>query len=176
MDFFYDWVEGWATVGAFLYFLTGFAFAYVFECVRAKIRHRRIKIQWQLAGIVIGVAALIISSIQGQIAYTTARDAALEGRRCVQELRGALDARAAVAAENDEVSQDQRRFLWDWIHGIIAPPPPYNTMDTNDPRRQTYGIGLTQDLDRELMESFARQDKLQAERDRHPIPDPTCGT
>ena len=175
MTQFYDWFSGLATIGGFLYFLTGFAAAYVFECIKAKIKNRKIKIQWQLAGIVIGVVALVISTVQSQVAYETAKDTAQEVQDCQREFNASLKSRARISAENDEISQTQRRILFDWIHRLIFPPPPYDKLDTNDPLRQQYGFTITIETEQALGRSFARQDELQHERDQNPLPDPTCG-
>ena len=171
----YDWFEGLATISGFLYFLAGFGAAYAFECIRAKVRHRQIRIQWQLAGIAIGVAAIVIVTFQTQVAYTTAKDTAQEVQDCQREFNAALKARARIGAENDEISQTQRRIVFDWIHNLIFPPPPFDKMDTSDPQRQAYGYTLTIKTERLFQQSLNRQDELQAERDRKPLPDPTCG-
>lgn len=171
----YDWFAGLATIGGFLYFMTGFATAYAVACIRARLRHTEIKIRWQVAGIAVGVAAIIIVTLQTQVAYNTAKDTAEEVQQCQREFNDALRARARITAENDELSQAQRRIIFDWIHALLNPPPPINTLETNDPRRQQYGLELTADTERLFRMSLARQDQLQTERERNPLPDPTCG-
>lgn len=171
-----DWFTGLATIGNFLYFLAGFGFAYLQHCVRAKLKHKQIQIRWQIAGIVIGVAAIIIVTLQTQIAYSTAKETAQEVQDCQREFNSALKARAQITSENDELSQAQRRIVFNWIHALIFPPAPYNSMATDDPRRQAYGYTLTIDTEHQFQASLDRQDELQVQRDRNPLPaDPTCG-
>lgn len=171
----YTWFSGLATISGLLYFLAGFGAAYVTHCVRAKMRNRTVTIPWHLAGIVIGVAAIVIVTIQTQIAYTTAQETAQEVQDCQREFNAALKARSQITSENDEISQAQRLIVFQWIHNLIFPPEPYNTMTTDDPRRQAYGFSLTIDTNHEYQASLDRQDALQKQRDAHPLPDPTCG-
>jgi hypothetical protein len=171
----YDWFAGLATIGGFLYFLAGFACAYLIELVAAKVRRRKLAIPWETGGIAIGVAAIVIVTLQTQIAYTTAKNTAVEVQRCQVEFNEALRARAKITTENDEASQDQRRIIFDWIHDLIFPPEPFSTMDTNDRRRQEYGITRTIQTEQAFQKSLAKQDVLQRQRDEHPYPDPTCG-
>lgn len=171
-----DWFTGLATIGNFLYFLTGFGFAYLQHYLRAKLKHKQIQIRWQLAGIAIGVAAIIIVTFQTQIAYTTAKQTAQEVQDCQREFNTALKARAQITTENDELSQTQRRIVFNWIHALIFPPAPYNTMPTDDARRQAYGYTLTIETEHQFQASLDRQDELQRQRDASPLPaDPTCG-
>jgi hypothetical protein len=171
-----DWFSGLATIGGFLYFLTGFAAAYATACVRAKVRGRRVQIPWRISGIVVGIAAMIIVTLQAQVAYTTAKETAQEVQDCQREFNAALKARARITSENDEVSQSQRRIVFNWIHRLILPPPPYASMSTNDQRRQDYGYTITIQTEKEFQASLDRQDELQRQRDRSPLPsDPTCG-
>ena len=172
---FYAWFAGLATIGGFAYFLLGFGTAYLTHCTRAWLRHKEIKIQWRIAGIAIGIASIVYVSLQTQVAYNTAKETAQEVQDCQREFNDALKARARIGSENDEISQTQRRILFDWIHRLIFPPPPYNEMETNDPRRQQYGFAITIETEQALGRSFARQDELQRERDQKPLPDPTCG-
>jgi hypothetical protein len=170
-----EWFQGLATISGFLYFLTGFAFAYVQYCVRAKIRHKRITIPWHLAGIAIGCAAIVIVSIQSSIAYNTANETAQAQKLCNLQFRSALIERSKITRENDELSQEQRRVLFDWINALIFPPEPYASMEPNDPRRQGYGLDETIETRNLLFDSLRRQDQLQKDREAHPYPDPTCG-
>lgn len=130
---------------------------------------------WRYAGIAIGIAVIAFVSLQTQAAYSLAKNTALESASCQKEFYKALGNRARITGENDEISQNQRKIIYEWIHDLIFPPPPYNTMDPNDPLRQQYGLNLTINTDRAFHESLNRQDQLQNERDSHPLPEPTCG-
>ena len=171
----FDWFSGLATIGGFLYFLLGFATAYLWHCAKAKMRHKEIKIPWHIAGIAIGSAAILIGSIQSQSAYLTARETAEEVQQCQKEFNQALQARIRISNENDEVSLNQRTIVYDWIHHLIFPPPPYDKMDPNDPQRQAYGINITIETDSQFKKQIARQNELDRQRENNPLPDPTCG-
>ena len=170
-----EWFFGLATIGGFLHFLTGFLFAYIVHYIRCKIRHRSTKVQWRLVGIAVGVVAIVITSFQSQSAYITAQETAKDARACQIEFTAALAERGKIINENDALSQEQRKIVFNWIHDLIFLPPPYVTMDPNDPERQAFAILRTQDTERKFSELIKRQDDLIEERTRHPYPDPTCG-
>lgn len=170
-----DWFAGFATIGGFLYFLAGFGFAYLQHCIRMKIKHKKITIPWHLAGIAVGIGAMVVFMFQSSIAYNTARQTALEQRECNIQFRAALLERSKITRENDELSQDQRMIIFNWFNKIVFPPPPYDVMAVNDPPRQQFALNLTIDTREQFYESVKRQNKLQADRDRHVLPDPTCG-
>lgn len=175
IDAFYAWFVGLVTIEGFLYFLTGFGAAYLAHCARSKMRHKRITIPWHIAGITIGAVALIVMITQTQIAYTTARETAQEVQDCQREFNAALKARSQIAAENDELSQDQRLIVFNWIHNLISPPEPYASMRSDDPLRQQHNRTITIQTDHAFRLSLDRQDVLQDARARNPLPDPTCG-
>ena len=170
-----EWFHGLATIGGFLYFLAGFLFAYIIHYIRCKIKHRSPKAQWRLGGIAVGVVAIVITSFQSQSAYITAQQTAKDARACQIEFTAALAERVKISNENDNLSQEQRTIVFDWIHDLIFSPPPYSAMDPNDPERQAFAILRTQDTERKFGELIKRQNALIEERARHPYPDPTCG-
>jgi hypothetical protein len=174
-SFILNWFSGFATFGAWLYFLAGFGFAYAQACVRAKLRHKDLRLPWRLAGVAIGISAMFVVTMQTQIAYTTAKETAQEVQDCQREYNRALVARAQITSENDELSQIQRKIVFDWIHALLFPPPPFDKLPPGDPRRQEYGLTLTFHTERDFQKSLNRQDQLQDYRDHHPLPDPTCG-
>ena len=174
-DFVTNWFSGFATIGGWLYFLAGFGFAYAQACVRAKLRHKQVRLPWRLAGIAVGVSAMIVVTMQTQVAYTTAKQTAQEVQDCQREYNQALRARAQITSENDELSQTQRQIIFAWIHALLFPPPPFNVLPPGDPKRQEYGLTLTYNTERDFQASLKRQNEIQAYRDSHPLPDPTCG-
>lgn len=174
-DIVFEWFSGLATLSGLLYFLAGFASAYITHCVRAKMRHREVTIPWHIAGIAVGLAAIVVITVQTQVAYNTAKETAQEVQDCQKEFNQALRDRARITTENDELSQIQRRIVFDWIHDLIFPPEPYAAMTTDDKRRQAYGLALTIRTEHQFKESLKRQDELQLQRQRSPLPDPTCG-
>lgn len=132
-------------------------------------------IPWYYIGIVIGCATIIFTILQSSSAYNTAKETAQEVQDCQREFNQALKARSQITSENDELSQVQRRIIFDWIHALIFPPEPYASMSTNDPRRQDYGFTLTVNTEHAFQASLDRQDALQRQRDQTHLPDPTCG-
>lgn len=171
----YDWFAGLATIGGFLYFLAGFGAAYALSCVRAKLRHKTIKIPWQLAGIAIGVCAIIITTFQSSGAYNQSRQTAAAVQSCQREFNEALRARSQITSENDSLSQEQRGILFVWIHDLLFPPKPFSDMDTADPRRQAYALQRTFETEASFEASIARQNAILGQRAQHPLPDLACG-
>lgn len=170
-----DWFVGLATPGNMTYFAAGFAFAFVARWIWCKVKHRKYEIPWRYLGIAIGVCAIVTVSLQSSQAYTTAKTTAIEAKQCQEEFNAALKARSRITSENDELSQTQRRIVFDWIHDLIFPPEPYASMTSDDPRRQDYGYTLTINTEHTFQASLDRQEELQKEREQHPYPDPTCG-
>lgn len=174
-DIFLGWVHGFGTVSGLARFLVGFGAAFLLRYLWCKYKQPDTTIAWPYIGIVVGVLVILWSSFQSQQAYTLAQQTALEVRDCQREFNSALQARVKITSENDELSQTQRRIVFNWIHDLIFPPEPYAGMDPNDPRRQQFGIALTIKTEHEFQASLNRQDELQKQRDQHPLPDPTCG-
>jgi hypothetical protein len=81
----------------------------------------------------------------------------------------------AITKENDDLSEEQRVEIFNFLHDIALPPPPFSTMATDDPRRAQYGLRRLLETQGRLAASLNRQNVLQAYRDTHPLPDPTCG-
>jgi hypothetical protein len=170
-----EWFAGLATLSGFLYFLTGFAVSYLFHYTKARLKHRKIQVPWHLAGIAIGVVAILITSFQAQVAYTTAVDTSKESRECQIQFNTALRERAKITTENDALSAEQRTIVFNWIHDLLFPPPPFNAMDTQDPQRQQYALARTLQTEQIFQKSINDQNALMAERAKHTYPDPTCG-
>jgi len=176
MSIVYEWFAGLFTVEGFLYFLLGFAAAYVYYYISCALKGKAPKVEWRSAGVVVGVIVIIITSIQSQQAFNTAKKTAEDARRCQIEFNHALQSRTHITSENDEISQEQRRIIYDWIHDLIFPPKPWSELDPNDPQRVAYGIMRTQRTDEVFKRSIERQDELQRQRDANPLPSPTCGS
>lgn len=171
----FEWFSTLITLSGFGYFVAGFGFAFISRWVYCTVKRERLRIPWYYVGITIGVFAILITTIQSSTAYNTAKETAQEVQNCQREFNSALQARSKITAENDELSQNQRLILFNWLHDLIFPPAPFDSMQSNDPRRQKYGLNLTFDTERKFRASLNRQDELQAWRDHHPLPDPSCG-
>lgn len=156
------------TLTGMIIFFSGVGSACLWHVIKQRYIKHREPADLRIVGIIAGVAALVFIGMQNTQLASEVRD-------CQREFNHALRARAQISAENDEVSQTQRRIVFDWIHNLIFPPPPFDVMSTDDPRRQDYGLTITIQTEKLFRTSLAKQDELQAERDRRPLPDPTCG-
>lgn len=97
---------------------------------------------------------------------------------CLNSLAGVLKARALIATQNDEESQIQRNEVALWLRDLLNPPPDIAVLQrTNqqDPRYQEWGLAITRKHLDVINKSQAEQERLDTERARHPIPDPSCG-
>lgn len=164
-----------ATFSGLIDFAIGFGFAYLINYIRCLRKHQRPKINWRYTGIAIGCVMIVFSSLQTQIAYNIAKETAQEVQDCQREFNSSLNYRAKINDEDQQLSQAQRLIVYNWIHDLIFPPEPYASMDLSDPRRQTYGITRTFETEHSFQASLNRQDVLQSERNKHPLPEPTCG-
>lgn len=170
-----DWFAGLATIGGFLYFLLGFAASYVYNWLKCKLKHRKMRIPWHIVGIAIGVSAIIITTMQSSVAYNTAKETAMGVQECQREFNQVIRTRAKISEENDWWSLVQRKALGDWLKQLLSPPPPYDAMDTGDPRRQRWALELTRHFSGIIQQAQREQDENIAERARHVLPEPTCG-
>lgn len=171
----YQWFAGLATLSGFLYFLAGFAAAHILYLIRCKIEHRSMKISWCHSGIAVGVATIVIISLQTQVAYNTAKHTAENARSCQIEFAEALSARSQITTENDDISQEQRKIVFNWIHNLAFPPEPWASMEGGDPRREHYNMIRTAEAEKAFQASLDQQDELQKRRAESALPDPTCG-
>lgn len=166
---------GLGTPGGMAYFLAGFGSAFLFYWIWCQLKHRRFLLNWRYVGIAMGIIVIAFVSIQTQSAYKIAQETALEVQDCQREFNQSLQDRVRISNENEELSKEQRSIVYNWIHNLIFPPMPYSGMASDDPRRQAYSLALTINTDHEFTSSIQKQTALQQERDRHPLPDPTCG-
>ena len=136
------------------------------------------KVQWRLMGIAIGVAAMIIISLQTQVAYSTAKNTAKQVQDCQREFNLIIRTRAAISEDNDKWSVIQRTALGDWLKEIIEPPPDIAQIQKDnptDPRITAWGIAMSQKYSNIIQNAQREQDINFEERKQHPLPDPTCG-
>lgn len=171
----YQWFASLATLSGFLFFLAGFAAPHALYFIRCKIEHRSMKFSWCHSGIAVGVSTIIIISLQTQTAYNIAKDTAETARSCQIEFAEALSARAKITTENDDISQEQRKIVFNWIHNLAFPPEPWASMEVGDPRRGQYNMIRTAEAERDFQSSLKQQDYLLQKRAESMFPDPTCG-
>lgn len=169
------WFMGFATFSGFAYFMTGFAISYAWWWWRCLKRHQKVALPWRYMGIAIGVAAILITSLQSAQAYTTAEQTSREQRECNIQFRAILLERAKITSENDDLSEEQRLIVFNWFSEILFPPSPWKELSVDDPVRQQYVLNRTLETQAAFRASVDRQNAIQVEREKHVYPDPTCG-
>lgn len=94
---------------------------------------------------------------------------------CLSQLITVLSARAKIAQENDDLSQEQRKAIFDLLGEALTPPPELRGVPPNDPRYVDWSTAITIKYYNIISKSQARQTVLAEDRKAHPIPDPNCG-
>ena len=122
------------------------------------------------------VGFLYISTQSSQNAGAV-RELALKTQECQKQFNEALQIRGQITQDNDKWSMVQRDAMATWIHDLIFPPPPYNTMELDDPRRQAWDLLRTRDADRIVSQAQEEQRLNEIERNKpeNQYPEPTCG-
>lgn len=141
---------------------------------------------WLASAIALGVVAWSIFQIEVTARRTDtiindARTFSAQVKDCQREFNAALAARSKIAADNDKWSAIQRKALGDWLFEILNPPPDIGQIRATDPnfqsnpRYQQWGIDVTQHYYTIINHAQREQDDNIAEREQHPLPEPTCG-
>lgn len=159
-----DWFLDLFTVANLAYFVLGGTVTYAYHIVKARMTSGTVIIRWQY------FAAPLAAGIVLNVALQTQQNA-----DCVREFQQVLRARSEITTQNDDVSQKQRMLVYGWIHNLIFPPPDIAGLDPQDPRRQKYGLELTQATDREFADLIKLQDEYDRQRAQHTLPPATCG-
>jgi hypothetical protein len=94
---------------------------------------------------------------------------------CLTQLITVLTARAKLTQDNDDLSIEQRRAIFDLIGEAVTPPAELASLPQSDPRYQAWAKQVTLKYYAILANSQSRQSALIEERRNHPIPDPNCG-
>jgi hypothetical protein len=190
MNAFYEWLQELASPENMGYFYLGYAMAFVAFLGYCKMMHRKVMINWRYAGIVLGLSMFAFVTLQTQSAYSLAATTASEVRECQREFNQALRDRARIAAENDALSIEQREVSRKkdksetdmWVSLITPADPGIAVLDTDNPVRRAYALGVVTEysrrsaaFDNRLSEISDRQEQLLVERRNHPLPEPTCG-
>lgn len=159
-----DWFLGLFTASGLVQFSAGVGAACVYHYVKAHLKGRVVVFKWQY------MAVPLVLGIAGFITIQTQQNA-----NCVREFQQVLRVRAAITTENDQLSIQQRQIIYNWIHGLIFPPPPISDLDTEDPVRQKWALQFTIETDKTFRASINQQHENDRERAEHPLPAPTCG-
>jgi hypothetical protein len=166
-------------------FLAGIAVAWLWQRIKcayktAKTGKRVKPPKWNPILIAAGITAVgfFYMVSQNSTNAETVRRLAIDTAQCQQEFNRALKIRGAITQDNDHWSRVQREALAAWIHELIFPPPPYNTMAQSDPRREKWTIERTQAADKTIRQAQAEQLNNDVERSKpeNQYPEPTCGS
>lgn len=147
-----------------LYFTCGMLAAWAWQGTKSWLRHRRFQIKWR--GLIWLVCVIVVSFI------TISTHQASE---CIRDFNHVLIQRADITAQNDQVSQDQRQLIYNWIHELLFPPPSIARLAPDDPLRQQWAVQITLDTDRAFAKTNAQQQEYNDARAAHPLPTSTCG-
>lgn len=100
---------------------------------------------------------------------------AQESWDCNRQFGDALRARSALSIENERLATIERDAQQQWLLTLINPPPDVKHLSGDDPRRQAWGLAVTQTYLDTVASARKQRAANDAERARHPLPEPTCG-
>ncbi len=159
-----EWFTDLFTAQGLGHFCVGIAAASAWHLMKARCTGRVVIFKWQYIAIPMAVATTLYIAIQTQ-----------QNADCVREFQQVLRDRSSVASENDRISQDQRKLIYDWIHNLVFPPPEIDKLDGADPVREKWAIDLTLETDKRFRASLDEQRENDEFRAAHPLPPATCG-
>jgi hypothetical protein len=94
---------------------------------------------------------------------------------CQKDFNNALRWRTQIQSENDALAARDRAALRQWLATLLNPPPDIKQLDPNDPIRQAWGIGVTENYMSWARTIEEQRQHNEDERRAHPLPEPTCG-
>lgn len=159
-----EWFTDLFTAASLGYFCLGVGAASAWHLIKARFTGKIVIFRWKYIAIPAAVAVALYMSIQTQ-----------QNADCVREFQQVLRDRSSVTSENDRISQDQRKLIYDWIHALVFPPPEIDKLDGADPVREKWAIDLTVETDKKFRASMDEQRENDEFRASHPLPAPTCG-
>lgn len=159
-----DWVLNLFTLEGLWHFLIGVAAASVWHCAKAKVQGKIVVFKWKYIAIPLAISITMYIAVQNQ-----------QNADCVREFNQVLRERSSVTADNDRISQEQRKLIYNWIHNLVFPPPDIAKLDGTDPAREKWAIDLTLETDRQFRISLEQQRENDEYRAANPLPPPTCG-
>lgn len=152
------------TIEGLLHFTLGVAAACTYHVAKARLRHRTVTIRWQFFALPLIAGVVIFTAVQTQ-----------QNADCVREFNQVLRDRSSVTSENDQLSIEQRRLIYDWMHNLVFPPPEIADLPGTDERRERWALEITVETDKRFRESLEKQRDNDEYRRAHPLPPPTCG-
>ena len=159
-----DWFLDLFTIANLGYFVLGVTATCAYHLVKAHFQDRTVIIKWQYIIVPMAMALVLHVALQTQA-----------NADCVREFNERLSIRSKITEENDRLSIEQRELIYDWIHGLIYPPPDIAKLNPNDPVREKYSIDLTIEADKKFDASIKRQHEKLEERAANPLPPGNCG-
>lgn len=126
-----------------------------------------IRIKWNWLAMMLAVVVFM------WVAVTTQRNA-----DCVHQFNEVLRVRSKITEDNDRWSAEQRTALAEWLFTIINPPPEIAKIQAenpSDPRVNEWGVKVTKKYSDIVQQAQREQDENFAERQKHHLPNPTCG-
>lgn len=151
------------TVDHLIYFVAGIAAAWIWQSAKASFRHKSVRIKWR--PLVVGMSVLVLL-------YVTI--STHKASQCVTEFNHVLGVRSAINDQDQAVSLEERKLIYDWIHTLVYPPPDIARMDPSDSRRQQWALNLTVQTDQQFAKSLQQQADNERARDENPLPNSTC--
>lgn len=162
-DYVTELISNVLTMDHFIYFTGGWIVSWLFRLGGAFQKHRRIIINWRAVIMSMSVIVLVFVTLSTHRA-----------NECVVEFNRTLTVRSNITAQDQQISLEQRKEIYELIHDVVFPPPGIASLDPSDPIRQQFVVQAFIDTDRLLVKSFAQQADNEAERERNPLPTPSC--
>ena len=159
-----DWFLNLFTLEGLWHFLIGVGAASAWHLVKARLQGKVVVFKWQYIALPMAISVVMYMAVQNQ-----------QNADCVREFNQVLRERSSVTSENDQLSMQQRRLIYDWIHNLVFPPPDIAKLDGTDPAREKWAVDLTLETDKQFRASLEQQRENDAHRAANPLPPPTCG-
>jgi len=126
--------------------------------------------------VIAAIAAVIVGWIGVRTQQTADRveEQAQTTAQCLSEVLTALQVARQVSGENDELSEQQRDATGTIILAVLDPPDHLKPLPFHSPQRQAFVESVAREELQRFRQAAQRQDEVQAYREQHPYPDPSC--
>ena len=159
-----DWFISLFTLNGLGHFLIGVGVTSAWHLIKAKLTGKLVIFKWQYITFPLSLAIVMYIAVQTQ-----------QNADCVREFQQVLRDRASVTTENDQLSQQQRKLIFDWIHQLVFPPPDIARLPGTDPTHEKWAMDLTLETDKQFRASLDEQRDNDDFRAAHPLPPAQCG-
>lgn len=151
------------TIDHLIYFVAGVVAAWTWQTVKWSLRHKSVRINWR--PLIIGMSIIVLA----YVTISTHR-----ASECITEFNRVLHVRSGINDQDQAVSLDERKLIYNWIHTLIYPPTDIAKLDPLDPKRQQWALQLTVNTDDAFAKSLQQQADNERARAENPLPNPTC--